>query len=171
MSLLPANPILIQLQGALLREAAAGLSRQESGHRLSGGSPSDFDSLIAKTCAKYDVDPALVKGLIEAESGFDPMAESSAGAKGLMQLMDATAASLGVTDSFDPEQNIDAGVRFLSSLIERYQDEGLALAAYNAGPGTVDKAGGIPDIAETQVYVPRVLAYRDQFAGSSGWEA
>ena len=171
MSLLPANPVLIHLQGALLRQAAAGLTCQESVCRLSGSGPSDFDSLIVKTCAKYDVDPALVKGLIKAESGFDPMAVSGAGAKGLMQLMDATAASLGVTDSFDPQQNIDAGVRFLSSLIERYQDEGLALAAYNAGPGSVDKAGGMPAIAETQVYVPRVLTYRDQFAGTSGWEA
>ncbi|MHB0877390.1 MAG: lytic transglycosylase domain-containing protein [Anaerolineae bacterium] len=171
MSLTPTNPVLMQLQAALLRQAAAGLKCQKSERGLSGAGPSDFDSIIVKACDKYGIDPALVKGLIKAESGFDPAAVSSAGAKGLMQLMDGTAEWLGVTDSFDPEQNVDAGVRFLSALIERYDDEALALAAYNAGPGAVDKAGGVPEIAETQVYVPRVLAYRDEFAGSSGWEA
>jgi soluble lytic murein transglycosylase-like protein len=169
---LAANPVLMRLQAALLREVAANLKCEKRGPTLSAAGPSDFDSLIEKAAAKYGVDPALVKGLIDAESDFDATAVSAAGAKGLMQLMDGTAASLGVSDSFDPAQNIDGGVRFLSSLLDRYGgDVEMALAAYNAGPGAVDKAGGVPDIAETQVYVPRVLSYRDEYAGSSGWEA
>lgn len=173
MSVVGANPVLMQLQAELLRQAAAGLKTEDDQRRsLSGADPSEFDGLIEKAAEKYGVDPALVKGLIRAESGFDAAAVSRCGAKGLMQLMDGTADWLGVDDSFDPEQNVDAGVRFLSDLLERYDDnEALALAAYNAGPGAVDKAGGVPEIAETQVYVPRVLSYRDEYAGSSDWEA
>lgn len=162
------------MQATFLRQAlealsAAGVAPARS---LAGsGGPGDFDALISAACDRHDVDPMLVKALIKAESGFNPDAVSVAGAKGLMQLMDATAASLGVTDSFDPAQNIEAGVRFLGSMLRRYQDEALALAAYNAGPGAVDKHGGIPPFAETQVYVPRVLAYRDQLGAPGHWEA
>jgi len=170
-NVMPTDPMLVRLQGSLLRQAAASLICKTTSGSLSHYGPSDFDDLIVQTCAKYDVDPALVKGLIKAESNFDADAISPAGAKGLMQLMDATAASLGVTDSLDPVQNIEAGVRYLDAMLERYDDVQLALAAYNAGPGAVDRARAVPDIEETQIYVPRVLAYRDQFAGSSGWEA
>jgi len=172
MGYLPALPTLIELQARMLRQVAgtlaANVARVRSG-RLSGRGPDDFDGLILDACQRYGVDPALVKGVIHAESGFDPNAVSRAGAKGLMQLMDATAAGLGVSDSFDPSENVEAGVRYLSELIDRYQDEALALAAYNAGPGAVDRYGGIPPFAETQSYVPRVLAYRQQYGAS--WEA
>jgi len=144
------DPMLIRLQGSLLRQAAANLVYKSKSGGLSSFSPSDFDDLIVETCARYDVDPALVKGLIKAESNFDADAVSPAGAKGLMQLMDATAASLGVTNSFDPVQNIEAGVRYLDAMLERYDAVQLALAAYNAGPGAVDRAGGVPAIQETQ---------------------
>ncbi|MBX6753880.1 MAG: peptidoglycan DD-metalloendopeptidase family protein [Thermorudis peleae] len=118
-----------------------------------------YANLIAQSAQRYGLDPALLAAVIQVESGFSPLAVSSAGAKGLMQLMDSTAAALGVTDPFDPAQNIDGGARLLQSLLARYQGNlALALAAYNAGPAAVDAAGGVPNIAETQAYVARVLA-------------
>lgn len=122
--------------------------------------PSTFDSLIEEAADRHGVDPRLVKSLIKVESNFDPHAVSHAGAKGLMQLMDGTAAELGVTNSFDVAQNIDGGVSYLAQQLQRFRgDEKLALAAYNAGPGAVQRHGGIPPIAETQAYVQRVLSY------------
>ncbi len=121
--------------------------------------PTAFDDLIQEAAARYQVDPDLVKAVIRAESNFDPTAVSHAGAKGLMQLMDATAAQLGVEDSFDPAQNIDGGVRYLAMQLRRFGDVRLALAAYNAGPAAVMQHQGIPPYAETQTYVRRVLDY------------
>jgi soluble lytic murein transglycosylase-like protein len=156
----------------LLRQAAATLAPTALAKgTLASSSPGDFDDIILDACGRHGVDPALVKGLIKAESNFDPAAVSPAGAKGLMQLMDSTAASLGVADAFDPRQNVEAGVHLLSDLLARYGSEALALAAYNAGPGAVDKCGGVPQIAETQAYVPRVLLYRDRYTRSTAWEA
>lgn len=121
--------------------------------------PVDSAGLVAEAAERYGVDPALIAGVIEAESGFDPNAVSPAGATGLMQLMDATARGLGVTDRLDPRQNVLGGTKLLGQLLARYGgDVRLALAAYNAGPGAVDRYGGIPPYAETQRYVPRVLA-------------
>lgn len=115
-----------------------------------------LDPIISKASIKYGVDVGLIKAVIKAESGFNPQAVSSAGARGLMQLMPATARSLGVNDSFDPEQNVMGGTRFLKDMLRRYDGNvDAALAAYNWGPGNVDKR---PDNLprETRNYLVRV---------------
>lgn len=138
--------------------AAFGSRAMLAGQPQKGGAD-QIQSIVNAAAQKYGVDPALISAVIEMESNFNPDAVSQAGAKGLMQLMDATAQGLGVTDSFDPGQNVMGGARLLRQLLDRYQgDTRLALAAYNAGPAAVDRFGGIPPYGETQRYVPKVLA-------------
>ncbi len=121
--------------------------------------PSAVEPMIEAAAKTENVDRELVEAVVAQESGYKACAVSPKGALGLMQLMPATAAELNVEDAFDPRQNIDAGVKFLKQLIERYRgDVSLALAAYNAGPSAIDEAGGIPDIAETQDYVAAILS-------------
>jgi soluble lytic murein transglycosylase-like protein len=106
----------------------------------------------------------LIRAIIAAESNFDPLAVSHRGARGLMQLMPDTAKSLGVTDIFDPGQNIDAGVRYLRLLLDRYAgDVRLALAAYNAGILRVRQYGGVPPYRATRLYIKKVLQYQNEF--------
>lgn len=116
-----------------------------------------LDDIFHRAAQKYNVSVNLLKAIGKAESGFDPNAVSRSGAQGVMQLMPKTAESLGVTDSFDPEQNIMGGSKYISQLLDRYDgDVNLALAAYNAGMGNVAKYGGIPPFKETQNYVVKV---------------
>lgn len=123
-----------------------------------GSSASTFSDLIQEASEKYGVKSELIEAVIKAESNFNPQAVSSAGAQGLMQLMPSTARGLGVTDSLDPEQNINGGTSLLRSLLDRYDGNmQLALAAYNAGPGAVEAYQGIPPYQETQTYVQRVM--------------
>lgn len=139
---------------------------QDTGEAVKGVAQavSAYDAIISEAAAKYNIDPALLKAVIHAESGFKPNAVSPAGAQGLMQLMPSTAAALGVTDPFDPEQNIYAGARYLRAQLDRFGgDVALALAAYNAGPGAVARYGGVPPYKETQRYVQRVLELRNAY--------
>jgi len=115
-------------------------------------------SMISKVAAKHGVDEKLVKAVIKQESGFNSKAKSHCGAMGLMQLMPGTAKTLGVTDPFNPVQNVDGGVRHLKWLLSKYHGNVvLALAAYNAGSGAVDKYDGVPPYKETQNYVKSIL--------------
>jgi soluble lytic murein transglycosylase-like protein len=126
--------------------------------------PVPYLNEIKAAATQYGVDPALLAAVVKQESNFNPKARSGAGAKGLTQLMDATARGLGVTNSFDPEQSLEGGAKFLGGLLKEFHgDESLALAAYNAGPAAVQKYGGIPPYQETQRYVPKVLGYAAQF--------
>lgn len=121
---------------------------------------SGYDKLIRLTCKRHGMDQQLVKAVIRAESAFNPGAVSPKGAVGLMQLMPATSKVLGVTDPFDPIENIDGGVRYLKTLLGLFKNSvPLALAAYNAGPEAVQEYGGIPPYSETQTYVRRVLDF------------
>ena len=114
--------------------------------------------IIEKTAEKYGVDADLVKAVVKQESGFSAKAVSKAGAKGLMQLMPKTAEGLGVKDSLNPVQNVDGGVRYLKSMLNKFNgNKILALAAYNAGPNAVSKYNGVPPYKETQNYVMSIL--------------
>ncbi|MFY9234476.1 MAG: lytic transglycosylase domain-containing protein [Fimbriimonadaceae bacterium] len=121
------------------------------------GAPTELKSLIEKAATEAGVDPALFDALIASESAYDPRARSRAGAMGLSQLMPGTARGLGVTDPFDAWQNLSGGARYLSQMMKKFGDPRTALAAYNAGPGAVEKAGGIPNYAETRAYVEKVM--------------
>lgn len=126
--------------------------------------PSEYHNIIHAKASQYDLDPLLIKAVITTESNWDKRAVSRKGAMGLMQLMPATAADMNVRDPYDPEENIEGGTKYLRHLLERFNgDLTLALAAYNAGPKTVEKYGYIPPITETKQYVQKVLSlYRGQ---------
>ncbi len=117
----------------------------------------DTLDLINKYSKLHDVDPKLVYALVEQESRFNRFAVSPKGAQGLMQIMPDTQRELGLTDPFDATKNMDAGVRYLKAMLDRFETETLALAAYNAGPGAVEKYNGIPPYQETKDYVLRVV--------------
>lgn len=121
------------------------------------GIPPFIDELVGWASLKHDLPRSLLVAVIAVESGFRVDAVSAAGAQGLMQLMPATAADLGVTDPFDPRANVDGGARYLAFLRKHFKSDELALAAYNAGPGRVARAGGVPDIPATRAYIESVL--------------
>jgi soluble lytic murein transglycosylase-like protein len=149
---------------ALNAEAFNRLIAPTSARSNDGGSAAartpraEIERVIKASAADYDVDPALIEAIIENESAFDSNATSSAGARGLMQLMPETADALGVTNSYDATQNVRGGTRYLRSLLDRFGKVELAVAAYNAGPDAVQKYGGVPPYEQTRRYVRNVLA-------------
>jgi soluble lytic murein transglycosylase-like protein len=133
----------------------------------SGESGGEYESLIDQAASRNGLDPAVLHGLIQQESGFDPSATSSAGASGLTQLMPGTASSLGVADPLNPAESIEGGARYLGQLMTQFGGNTEdALAAYNAGPGAVEQYGGTPPYAETQSYVSKVLGYAETYRQS-----
>lgn len=118
----------------------------------------EIEKLVQSAAKKQGIEPQLLKSVMRQESAFKPCAVSTAGAMGLMQIMPDTAEMLGLDDPFDPAKNTEAGAQFLKMMLDRYQgDVSMALGAYNAGPGKVDKAGGVPPISETLQYVSNIL--------------
>lgn len=135
-------------------------STQTTSSASTVSSPQDYEAYFKEASETYGVATSILKSIAKAESNFNPSAVSKAGAIGIMQLMPSTAASLGVSNSYDARENIMGGAKYISQLLSRYQGNiSLALAAYNAGTGNVDKYGGIPPFTETQNYVQKVLSY------------
>jgi soluble lytic murein transglycosylase-like protein len=166
--------LVSSLQGAPAQPAASFASALSSAQQTpsltaaagatDGNTP--FGAEIDAAAASNGIDPALLKGLVSQESGFDPNARSGAGAVGLTQLMPGTAAGLGVTNPLDPAQSLQGGARYLKQQLDRFGgDERLALAAYNAGPGAVAKYGGVPPYTETQNYVTSVMGKAAAYRG------
>jgi hypothetical protein len=156
----------VPTSGAVIRAARTAaldvnlyLDRKAQSHQTlnRGFTPEDIDAAIDEAAARHHVDPNLVRSVVKVESNFNPNAVSRKGAMGLMQLMPSTARSLNVSNPFDPQQNVDAGVRHLRKLLDSYGgDVRLSLAAYNAGSGAVARSAGVPNFKETQNYVRRI---------------
>ncbi|MEX1030524.1 MAG: lytic transglycosylase domain-containing protein [Paenibacillaceae bacterium] len=156
----------------LLPDTGQGLMNAKLSSNYPRLNVTDYDQLINQSSAQYGVDANLIRSVIQTESGYKSDATSTSGAKGLMQLMDTTAASLGVKNSYDPQENINGGTKFLAYLLQKYDgNERVALAAYNAGPGRIDRLGISNDAQlqehydelpqETQNYIRKVMGIRN----------
>lgn len=143
--------------------------RHQKTFKLKPGKENGFDEIIQRASVKHGVDFHLIKSVILAESMFDTKAVSSAGARGLMQLMPDTAKELGVSDSFDPEQNIMGGAKYLKFLLKKFKSTKNALAGYNAGPAAVVYYNGIPPFDETTAYVEKVSNFYKTYTGKELW--
>lgn len=154
-------------QAPALAASATGVASQPLQGAATSGEGGEYEALINQAAARNGLDPAVLHGLIQQESGFDPNATSSAGASGLTQLMPGTASSLGVANPLDPAESIEGGARYLGGLMAQFGGNAEdALAAYNAGPGAVQQYGGVPPYSETQSYVAKVLANAEAFRQS-----
>ena len=143
----------------ILKENSPSSSLQQKHSRTDYKKRTDYHDIVHEKAATYDIDPSLIKAVINTESNWNNRAVSRKGAMGLMQLMPGTATDLNVNNPFDPEENIEGGTKYLKYLLERFNgDLTLALAAYNAGPKTVEKYGYVPPITETRQYVKKVLS-------------
>lgn len=150
----------------ILRDPRPAAGLQPSSLRP-GPKPPHLTPLIGEAARNTRLDPALIEAVVRVESGFDSAARSPKGAQGLMQLMPATARRYGVDDPLDPAQNLLGGARYLRDLLDRFATLPLALAAYNAGEGAVERHGNtIPPFAETEAYVPRVLEHYQRLKGN-----
>ena len=132
--------------------------------RLWSPAPAELERMIDETAQRYGVETALVHAVVRAESDFDHLAISSSGAQGLMQLMPGTASEVGVRNAFKPQENLEGGVYYLRQLIDRFGgNKQLAVAGYNAGPGAVERFGGVPPYSETVEYLERVFRFRQEY--------
>jgi len=149
---------------ASVLQSATATAAPVSGGAEAGG---QYEGLIAAAAQRNGIDPSILHGLIQQESGFDPNSQSSAGAQGLTQLMPGTASSMGVSNPLDPAESIEGGARYLGQLLKQFGGNTTdALAAYNAGPGAVSQYGGVPPYQETQDYVTKVLGYAEAYRQS-----
>jgi soluble lytic murein transglycosylase-like protein len=155
------------LQAATTADASGSAEAALAPGATASAASGEYQPLIEQAAARNGLDPAVLNGLIQQESGFDPNATSSAGAQGLTQLMPGTASSLGVANPLNPAESIEGGARYLGQLMSQFGGNTAdALAAYNAGPGAVQEYGGVPPYTETQSYVSKVLGNAEAYRQS-----